>query len=92
MSTNSTKRQNGIVRESYIHSFRDEFENDYIYRTTDETVHIVYRGRRRQVLPLDPPSYTIEHLFAQVADDRDIWRVDLHDGAGDALAAQLEEI
>lgn len=97
MATNTPRAKNSshdsstAIRPTYIHAFRDEYGNDYIYRTIDETVHIIHEGRRRQIMDLSPRTgFTIEAFYTQVASQRDLERVGLEADTGSALASQLE--
>lgn len=77
------------TRPRYIFAFRDDLDREHIYRTADETVHVIYNCRRRQIIDLYPPWFDIETYRDQLAEDHAVERVELQGDAGDAVADQL---
>lgn len=93
MSTRTTDENVSAYnpRPKYILAARDATGCEHVYRTADETVHIIHDGRRRQVVDLAANRLSIEDYITQVAAQRDIERVDLERTVVDALG-QLEAL
>jgi len=89
MATNATTTQNRTaVRPAYITLGRDETGASHVYRTTDETVHVVADGERTHRQDLGDKS--VDEWMGYV-DARRGWDQRLYARSfGEAIDIQLE--
>jgi hypothetical protein len=55
MRSNATPDEKGTVREPYLLLGVDALGNHHVFRTTDDTIHVVGDGRRHHVEDLRRP-------------------------------------